>query len=199
MTKTWPSYSTASHDHLVALGVITTNWNTLERVLFQLFFCFLEAPRDSAKTTFHALGNVGRSEVLLTLARRGEYRLDVVEHVQHFVKAFDICRENRNWLLHAHATSETSDSVLVMEKQSRKDAFSSRTLMFPVEQLRSVADEIHATLEFGGKIYIHLESSRPEIMELAPEGHHPRPLPEKISLPRKLDQAVAGRPEREAS
>lgn len=180
--NSWPTYPTPSCEHLVALGLISSNWNTLERVLFQLVFSFLDAPRDTAKAVFHQLNSAGRIQVLRSLLERGNFNEELKARVLYFIAAFEICRENRNWLLHSFATSETTDTHLVLEKQRTKDAFTSTTLDLDLSTIRAVADDIHATLEFGGMIYIHLEASH----AAHSFGNTPRPLPAEFPLPHKI-------------
>ena len=137
MSEPWPKYPIPSPDHLTALGVISTNWNTLELVLYMLLFSFLDAPRDTAQAVFHSLGNVARTDLLLTMLRRNAIDREIIDRVEHFVKAYNICRENRNWLLHARPTMDTDQVNLVLKKQGSRDPFNAHTLWLHTYPLSS--------------------------------------------------------------
>lgn len=187
MADGWPRYKIAPREHLEALGAITINWNTLEIMLFMVLRHYIRAPDDSAQAIFFALGNTSRTDLLLTMARKVEKRADVLARVEHFAKAYDICRENRNWLMHAWPDDQPDGDNLVLKKTPSRSPFIAHTLSIPVEALRDVADSIRGWAEYGSLIFLHIEENRRAHEDQSTIGA-PRPLPDIFPLPRKLIQ-----------
>lgn len=142
---------------------------------------------DAADYLTNMLGDVSISGLVKRLARSTDGRAAVVDLLDHLVEGFEICRENRNTVLHGRLVMELTGTTR-LAKRAKLGGYNS----FPgdLPDLVRVASEIDAFGEFALAVYIEVLRHPTAIRKglaafLMLEKHGP--LPSKPPLPRKLD------------
>jgi len=177
----WPNYYWAlPEDQIHAIGVISLNHNRLERIFREMFiYCTGET-----ESIFHQLTNkkrIKKIEELLDCTSRPDYRQAVID----FLKAYDICTDNRNAIMHAfspgsHTSRSTGETGILLVKYDNKTG---QPLHYPANRdlLRAVADEMNAWCSYGADINSRLRN----LDAFQAGGHDPATLP---ALPNKPDE-----------
>lgn len=176
----WPNAvdSHASKELAHAIGVLTINWNWCEFMLDFILFDFIDV--ESSRTGIRITGlmnNRMKCDLLAGLiADTGNE--DLIDCMEHFIKFFDICRENRNLVMHGtlDATGEHGHDLALVQTKYAKEIFS-RALPVTVENLTERVAETQALYDYAGKIN--------DAGRFGGDGK-PLPLPDKPPLPRKL-------------
>ena len=175
---TWPNPS-CSFEPITeichAIGVININWAWCETVHEELIADYLRIDWRIMSRITNTMPNRSRSELLEALAT--EYYPDPMRRasVLHFVRWFDITRENRNLLTHSPLVIETPENGGPFFSQARAGVeIRHRSIPVTAELLISVCDETERLYEFGAAI---VDSYIPGT---------PHSLPDRFPLPRKL-------------
>ena len=101
------------YEHII--GRISVLWNTVERYMAKMLFRYLMEEVEVFDRLLAAIGNVSQGDLLTFLCERREVRPGMKAQVAHFVKSFNILRENRNILQHAlpkYRRDETYSEVI---------------------------------------------------------------------------------------
>jgi hypothetical protein len=182
---TWSGeqYPPQIRDHIHALGVIAANYNTLEYALLCLFTHYLGPSGTSAANLFQQMrSNSFRLDTLKCAARARENETVTLGAVLTFIENFDICAENRNFLMHSQIDALAGrDATLVLAKATRKDPATLNYARLSLTEIRQVADDIHFTEQFGLDLFIYVASRR--------VGQR-RPLPGRPPAPRRLNLSL---------
>lgn len=175
--------------HFHAIGMITVSWTTIETRLDQLIVSLSSLyPNATADLILSKLGNVTKADLVVTLAKAREWEPEGIDALEHFVKGFNICRENRNIIMHAR-WSEAEDGSAVMAKISASGAM--RTFSSDITALRRVAQDMDILNWYIEQISLVGPRREPfwrSLREHVSKFDDPTPdWPQKHPLPRKLD------------
>lgn len=145
--------------HLHALGCVTIYWNSCEHSLFGLFCSVAHVPEKFGRILVHDMDSARIWQKIIDL---GYLNLDseMLSHVQHARKMFDICKLNRN--SYAHATlggSNTPDKALGLQFQKGK-VLKPVSIDDNIKTIRRVADEIEMVSRYIATIGISITFSR---------------------------------------
>lgn len=152
LTDKWPYYykELGSVEHLHALGVIAATYNVLEFQLAHWFRASIGADYKSevANSLFAALSNNTRLDVV-----RKHFSQEKFPKYYHLIKcaldSYDICAENRNYLMHSVGNENFVDGEIYnFIKPARNDP--GRMVDYPlkVKDLREIADSIRSTASY---------------------------------------------------
>lgn len=191
---TWPApeYHVGPRDHIHALGVAAATYNDLEFALLLLFNHYMAVEGELGLKLFAALTNRTRLDFLSDAADAKEADPDALGCVKHFVRAFNICAENRNFLM--HSTTQTRgalaalmpENVLTLSKHARDNPAVRNYAHLTRDEIRRIADEAYKFYVFGFQIWLWmLWRSSKGTLRLS-KLPWPPTLPEKPPLPRKL-------------
>src|SRR5580692_558726 len=93
-------YPPSLKEHIYALGVVAANFNHLEFALLALFYNFIELDDVTTRYLFSYLTNARRVDILLRMVEARELDSEIKDRVSWFATCFNICAENRNFLMH---------------------------------------------------------------------------------------------------
>jgi hypothetical protein len=175
-----------------ALGVVATNYNHLEFVFLLLFAHYMRG-YAAATVTFANLNNRYRKDVMQALLDDEERDPIIRDRLDHFLVGFDICAENRNFLMHSltqnagPSLGTTAKLHLELGKRARSEPLRTNYARLSIENLRDIADEIDTYDNYGFNLLLWL-MARPAGGRLTLPGSPERvpPLPDKPAPPKKL-------------
>jgi hypothetical protein len=188
-------YHHSLKDHLHALGVVAANFNHLEFALLALFYIFAGLDDGTAQHLFSYLKNDKRVDILLRSIKARETDPDVNDRATHFTKGFNVCAENRNYLMHSmteepSGTALTVTSIvqdtLILRKATRGDPTKRNYLHLNLTEIRQAADDIYAFDLFGLKLWRFVNQRKLGRPNDGNDATAPLSLPEKPLLPNKL-------------
>lgn len=189
-----------------ALGVVAANYNHLEFVLQLMLWQFSGLESEVSAKLFSTLNNNrNRLDTLALLINSREKEERVKDLALHFLRGFDICAENRNFLMHGMVHNGTASLDLTLHKAARNDPSKINYLHLTVQAIRKIADEIHDFDSFGFDIAFWTSARLTGGKFITSNGGSIEPsLPEKPPLPDKLNLSdrptpVAGLPPPEPS
>ena len=97
----WPEYAVGHKDSLFAIGVASTNFAALETMLHYIFETVLDLTQENSGMIASKLG----AEAVVRLTRQRLDKLnwppEIKDRTLHFLKGFEMCRTNRNHLMHS--------------------------------------------------------------------------------------------------
>jgi hypothetical protein len=182
-------YHPSLRDHMHALGVVAANYNHLEQVFMALFWRYSSLDSTPALRLFQRLNNNRhRIDSLLEWIESKEFNTSAKELAVHFVKSFETCADNRNFLMHSltKGTLEQTDK-LVLAKAAKRDPDRTNSLQLGVEELRTVADDMFHLERFGLRLYVWWRARANGGKYRFSDGREFVPtLPEKSREPTKL-------------
>lgn len=198
--EVWPSIGRLNpdfKDHMHALGVFITSYNSLEFILFFFFYHYLGESRKTSVPLFifSKLNNQNRIDALYVEI---EPDPDVRERMKYFLDSYNICTENRNFLAHAQLHNKTSlgrlyggdlvdVSRVIMKKPPRNAPERDNFTHLTVQEIHDMADDIGVVDDFGFKLFIFLEARHHGGVFTFPGGKTERPtLPDIPPVPRTL-------------
>ena len=183
----WPHYSLGSREHLHAVGVLVAAWNMVESTL-QAFIQSVFPQAAASITVFEILGNDGRIKLIRNELRKTLHE-DEYSLLNHFLVSVDICKENRNVIVHASYSPQQSSELMQLTKGRTPDHSAVKLIPLSIPAIREIADATFNTATFGFNLWasIQLRRSQPLIGGAA----FSLPLPKKPVLPRKWDRILA--------
>lgn len=168
------------HEHAHAMGVISAWWNVLEYQTYQLLAYVGRMEFEKAFALSHDLKIPAIFQRILSLAAYCDFNeppesQEVILRLKHAKDAANVCRENRNLILHSLPLYAADKISLIRIKGP---VYS--TSQFPSDfvDLRRVAGDIHTLVEYSTAILEHLRFRH--------EPSEQPPLPEVYDLPKRL-------------
>jgi hypothetical protein len=147
----WPLYDSGPSDHVHALGVVSVNYNYLEWVLWTFHIHFLRADHSVTSLIFLKAPTNVRLQVLGQIAARTVTDPGMRDHIEYFIKGYDLCDNNRNVLMHSQLLAgRESNDVFPATKFSKKTG-KLASYEFTLPDIRRIADEIHEWAEYGNQ------------------------------------------------
>jgi hypothetical protein len=185
--RLWPNKWIASenakladlHDHYHALGVLQARWNVAELQIQRVCWFLMGAgPEVGAAVTFD-MGNVARTNLMVTLAREVIKQPDALALFERLEKLFNRHREDRNFLLHCRvmfvSNPRAANYVAVFQAFHADRRFRHPMYVVPIEELRRVADDIQAMNHFFERFFEFLEADgsadRLPSLDMPPRPH----------------------------
>lgn len=174
------------------IGDICITWNHLEDVLPNLAAVYLNFELEISQPVFAALSNNSRIDLLKHLVSIREKDPARRLLMEHFAEAFNICRENRNIVVHSAVRSDFAQEEVYLYKDSKRHLGTKTRYAYSIETTRNVLSEIKQTLIFGQRLF--MTATLPFAYwgalsigeKVDPEKLLPEPLPDKPSLPTRL-------------
>lgn len=182
-------YHPALQDHMHALGVVAANYNHLEFAMHALFW---QLSGLDVTVAMHLLSDLSNNKKRLDTLRRfvkaKEADSAVKDLLDHFIVGFDICAENRNFLMHGMTLDAHNSSELILKKFARNDPTKTNYMHLTVQTIRKIADEIDRFDSYGMDIYIWRSARTTGGKFLLASGKVIEPtLPEKPPRPDKMN------------
>ncbi len=190
----WPAYATGPKEHLHALGALALNFNLYELSLLTFFEQYMPLMKPVADYIFEQMSNEARVGLIQRLAELYEADDATKSEIRFALMHFQTCAENHRSLLHSRL-QVTAQDVLGLERSARADP--GRTLPFglPLGDVRRVADEIMAGVNFvldlwwyvgdRDKYQYEVAAHREGMAAKPPQGPPPA-LPGRPRVPRRI-------------
>lgn len=146
-SKQWASDKSQRdlHDHFHALGVLQVRWNVAELQLQQMCWFLLGAGPSVGRAVTNDMGNVSRTNLIITLAREVIKEPTVLAFFQGVEKLFNAHRDNRNFITHCRVMSVLNapgQGMAVFQQFKAAGKFKHLMYLMPIEALREVADGV---------------------------------------------------------
>ena len=109
------------HLHFHAVGMMTAYWNNAENTVSWYIgqLAGLDLFHPAQHLLIDKIGNVTKADALVPLATYLSWEPEGIAAAEHFVRMFNICRENRNVILHAkYRVVGTPDATLKIVRTS---------------------------------------------------------------------------------
>jgi hypothetical protein len=188
-SRKWPRYEVGHKDYIFALGVISANFNELEGGLRLQFAISVRLSADATNFLFTRLDNSQRIALIRHCLTELPYNEREKHAIEHFMKGYAICAENRNILLHAEVHyAESIDSKrkrVMFYKDSKKPPYFPNRYIPSLKALRGIADAMSAFSEYGSDLAWMLRDTYWMEEETGLKNLR-RPLPYKPPLPKLL-------------
>jgi hypothetical protein len=173
-----PNYRSGPYEHLHALGVISLNFNMYESSLVIPLEFYL--PKSTASFVVNRESHQRRVAAIKHFVSINEPNQQMVGAIDHALKHFDACYENRNILLHSKLSFNAVDArrYLTLEKLSNKAEFIQ--FHFSLSELQRVADEMMDGVFYLSDIWIWWDFQKAKSRKPLAEPNWP--LPPKIPV-----------------
>jgi hypothetical protein len=166
-------------ERLHALGAVIVYWTECEKELFLLFGEVLGLPLQELWVIAHDLGNVAISTKIEVLARAKNFSSEIQLAIKNAKAVYDICRQNRNQLVHFWTSgSDLSGGRQLYRKSKKPDWRVPQRFKSDLADIRRVAEDIKALSYHMSK----LEAAINKTGRAAPNS----PLPTELALPALL-------------
>jgi hypothetical protein len=188
----WPEYAVGPKDSLFAIGVASSNFTALEAVMQFIFATVLDLTIENSEMISAKIG--AEATVILTRQKLATLKWEdrIEDRVQHFLRGFNICLENRNHLMHSEvswtATVHPTEKTFLF-KRNKKGELHMAGPKLP--ELRRIADSMMIFTHYGRRLgnWINNHSTDPPTF---PEDVFP--LPDKPALPHSLEYSPDPQP-----
>ncbi|MFI4965809.1 MAG: hypothetical protein ACHP9T_10615 [Caulobacterales bacterium] len=180
----WPVGTTlpGSTAHLVALGAFALWYNEFEMILYTFLRTYFTGENVAARM-FASMHNRGRVDLIKLLAA-SENEPQMRDALDHAMKCFDICAENRNLVLHALPTRRGhAPEALTVLKATTSDPYRLHYYDFTLKDLQEAASAAERSAQFAIDTVARLRFQRAGLP--LPPWHEKPPLPRKLSLSRR--------------
>jgi hypothetical protein len=139
---TWISAnSEIDAERLHAIGVVSFQWNQCEFWLFHLFCGVSELPQQTAWTLIYDLGDVAISTRISVLMQFRGFHPTASTLIKNALEFYDICRRNRNSVIHAWTQGRGKQAVMVRKSKS-PDKMEHAPFPCELGDIRALAEEI---------------------------------------------------------
>lgn len=157
----WETYQQKHKEHIHALGVIVSVFNSLENAMFLLFRHFLDIDFEPGHKVFAQLSNHARIDLTRDAITQSAYTDETKELANYFIDAFETLCEVRNFIAHSTTiANETVPGHLTVGKGSKRNPDDWSYADLSVSTFQRVAQEIRAYLIFGIRLYSWLDAQK---------------------------------------
>lgn len=193
-SRKWPQYEVGREDYIFALGVLAANFNELEGVLSLQFSMNVRIPYAAKVLIFKRADNAQRIRIIqgclsITAWNHRDHPLPYNKAekaaIEHFLRGYAICAENRNILLHSEAVPVGKKNRIAFYKDSKKPPHWPNKYAPSIASFRAIADSMRTFSEYGSDLALVLRDCYwiQEELGLTPIR---RPLPYRPRLPKVL-------------
>jgi hypothetical protein len=167
-------------ERLHALGAVILYWNDCEKELFILFGEVLGLPLQELWVIAHDLGDVAIFTKIEALARAKNFSSAFQSAIKNTLAVYNICRQNRNQLVHFWVSGLSHDRqwYRMHRKRKKADYTGPQPFKSDLADIRRVADDIKTLASHMSA----LEAAINATGRAAPNS----PLPNKLALPALL-------------
>jgi hypothetical protein len=165
-------------ERLHALGTVIVYWNDCEKELLILFGEVLGLPLEQVWAIAYDLGQVAISTKIKTLARAKKFSIQLQSAITNTLAVYEICRQNRNQLVHFWFFSGVSGDGQLYRKSKKADYSPPEQFKNDLADIRRVAEDIKALAHHMAQ----LEAAINQTGRAAPNS----PLPDELPLPALL-------------
>jgi hypothetical protein len=159
------------------IGAISLQWNTADYYLEQLLKSYMMFEDEWADIFLDTWGNEARGTVLNRIIKVSEPDPAFQDYALHITKVFEICRENRNFVVHGIVRKIEKDSFIIERFSRRQQSRSDFLITLPIlERVESSIILLCAHLRF-------LMHNNAKVSDLLGKRS---PLPDKPPLPDRL-------------
>jgi|HubBroStandDraft_3_1064219.scaffolds.fasta_scaffold133589_1 hypothetical protein len=133
--------SPLSPERLHAIGVVNVRWNDCEFWLLLLLCSVSKIPRREIWAMAHDLGDIAMCKKIRTFTLFRGYRDHGRALIENALDVYDLCRQNRNNIVHAWVRASGSDPTLSRKSKKPDDPEASP---FPSDlgDIRRVAEDV---------------------------------------------------------
>ena len=131
-----------------AIGMIALQWNLAETALEDLIWLYLDTDKPTARIVTRPMGNVARTTLLRHLVSEKEIDPSIIDAVLYAASCYDICRENRNHIVHGQIQNLDPGIPFRLVKHRKQKPIEDNLFELTIEELRDLANEIHYTKEY---------------------------------------------------
>jgi hypothetical protein len=174
-------FSPIESEKLHALGLITFMWNACEYKLFEMFHLVYGITPEFAWVLVHDLGDISISNRITAFLEKIVPNPKAVERqsevIQNALKAYDICRQNRNQFTHFSLEHDLKAMKVHMLRQQKGPHLERIPFPTDISDMRRVAQEIVGLNGQIDAINKHLRTYGAD---------QPAPLPDIVVLPEYL-------------
>ena len=168
------------------VGEISIQWNLLERALHVIGYFYLGGDSGVAGRIFGAMGNISKVAFITYLVDRFEKNEKLADHAHHFLKAFNILRENRNIIEHSVPSLSRDKrflgSIAKVNRQGERALFDA-----PIQTLETLLGDMKTFWAYAQFLAAAiLPEDRPTKEELGKDFGEAFASIDKPPLPRKL-------------
>lgn len=177
-------------DYAEAVGQVSLLWNMIEDSLAYLLGRYLRLGSESANALFGMLGNRARVDLLSFISEKEEKDSEMLDKVRHLVRCFNICRDNRNIVVHSSVRLSASLQPEDTVKRSGSSPGRFVSYGYDLGQITQVRRDMDNLLWFVSVLTATWFLNSIDEMEteigVRAEAQPPLPLPDKPPLPRML-------------
>jgi hypothetical protein len=176
----WPTYIIGPSDSIFAMGVASIKYAELESILHFMFKTVFYIEINPGNLITSKIGTEACAQLISQELENLPWPENIKDLVRHFMTGFGICLLNRNHLMHPDlAWIATPKTVLFKMTKPGNTIMAAPT----IEELRQVADDMHACSEFGRALANHINNSTCDPPPFPPSAF---PLPDKPARPQSL-------------
>ena len=118
-----------------ALGVVAANYNQLELTLYTIFAHYTGRTIQAA-ALFSQMKNNFRIDTLKCLVQANEPDDTIGKHIFYFADGFNICADNRNFLMHSSVDNiQKGATALPLRKSGRKSPIEFKNIILSAERI----------------------------------------------------------------
>lgn len=116
------TYSPIEPHKLHAMGYISYAWNACEQELLKMFGLVFAIPEQTAWTICHDMGDVSIANRIKAHAKLNLLKqVDLLEAIMAALDHYQICRVNRNSLMHAYGVPDDTWSVSLVKQNNKAE------------------------------------------------------------------------------
>ena len=152
--------------------------------LYCAFTELLRIPFASLNELFEMLHNRARVDLMKSLLRRKGIEREEVEAFEHAFHCFDICSENRNFLLHATLVEIEDEGNFIFSKATGNSRGYSVAFRLDIADIAIATAAMRITDDYLTRVWLEFSERRRRRVGGA---RAPEPLPRKPDPPSKLN------------
>lgn len=190
MNDVWPApaWYPGPHDHIYAIGVMTLGWNGTEQMMRRILAHYMSLPDSRIAEIYESIGNMTATDILTAYVEAVESEPPVRSGMVSAIRSFNICRENRNVLVHAESRMQINEDIFQVAKKANRKSHENyynldlATLRHICEDINNLENWLVAALNYlEDRQHARKMSSTGDISDLLHLA-----FPETVAQPNKL-------------
>jgi len=175
---------TTTLDEIISIiGKAVILWNRTEYHFERIIWSYTDTVDRIGGYVTTSMGNVSKGKLLMNLVEHLETDERIIESLTHLERCYDICRENRNVMVHGIIHEDATSNDVILLKGKIFGGFA--VYEDAATQLKEAADQIAVVYEYCRAMDEYVW--RPYLLDKAGQRLPPLALSEKPPLPRKLN------------
>lgn len=140
--------------HVHAIGTVALQWNMAEIMLEELIWLYLEVDTPTGRIITRSLNANAKVELLRQIVELKEADQTIHKYLLHAMECFNLCRENRNHLVHGVAGNLSEKDALQLIKFRRNKPIDDNVFEVTSENIRKIAKEIYECYNYISKLKV---------------------------------------------